>query len=83
MKASVRKYIRILDAQTKLITKQSTLTLSGNNWQKERDLDEKLTLKIKQFKDKLEPLVELISEEDFEDHLADRMCCSWEDFKSI
>jgi hypothetical protein len=83
MKASVRKYIRILDAQTKLITKQSTLTLSGNNWQKERDLDKKLSVKIEEYNKKLQVIEPLIPQEEFEEYLSDRMCCSWEDFKSI
>jgi len=83
MKLATLKYNRILDAQNKLYYQQRKLTLSGNNWQKEKGLDEKLSVKIEEYNKKLELIEPLITQEEFEEYLSDRMCCSWEDFKSI
>jgi len=82
MKVATRKYNRILDAQSKLYNQQKKLTLRGNNWQKERELNEKLSVKIEEYNKKLEVIEPFITQEEFEEHLSDRMCCSWEDFRN-
>ncbi len=82
MKSATRKYVRILDAESKILTQLSKLTCTGSNWRKERDLTEKLEKKNQEYQTKLNNLVPLITQDEFEEHLSDRMCCSWEDFKN-
>jgi len=82
MKAITRKYDRILNAQTKIYNKLKKLSCSGNNWQKEREQTEKLEQKLNEYENKLTTLSSLITQEEFELHLSDRMCCRWEDFKN-
>lgn len=82
MKATTRKYVRILDAQSKIYKQLSKLSCSGNNWQKEREQTEKLEQKNLEFENKLTTLSSLITQEEFEEHLSDRMCLTWEDFKN-
>ena len=82
MKTATRKYIRILDAQSGIYKKLKKLTCSGDNWQKEREQTEKLEQKLNEYQGKLNNLMPLISLEEFEQYLYDRMCCSWEDFKN-
>jgi len=81
MKTSTRKYIRILDAQSSIYKKLSKLTCVGNNWKKEREQAEKLEIKINEYQTKLNNLEQEITQEEFEEFLSDRMCCTWEDFK--
>ena len=83
MKANTRKYSNILDAQTKIYNKLKKLTCSGNNWQKEREQTIKLEQKLNEYENKLNNLSSLITQEEFELHLSDRMCLSWEDFNSF
>ena len=45
MKSATRKYVRLLDAQSKVYTKLSKLSCSGDNWRKEREQTEKLEAK--------------------------------------
>jgi hypothetical protein len=82
MNINTRKYIRVLDAQTKIYNKLEKLTCTGANWKKERNQEEKLEAKNNDFEKKLNSLSKLISKEDFENFLEDRMCCSYEDFKN-
>jgi len=81
MKATTRKYIRILDAQSKIYKKLSKLSCMGSNWQKEREQAEKLEIKINEYETKLKNLSFSITQEEFEEFLSDRMCCNWEEFK--
>lgn len=81
MKSATRKYVRILEAQTKVIKQLSKLSLAGDNWQKERDKAEKLEKRHKELTDKLIILEPQITQQEFEEHLEAMMCCSWEDFK--
>lgn len=83
MKIQTRKYIRILDAQTKLLKKASKLSCRGDNWQKEREQEEKIKDKVAEYEEKLTLISKDITQEEFEEHLSDRMCLSWEDFKEI
>lgn len=82
MKTETRKYIRILDAQSKIYSKLSKLTCMGDNWQKEREQTEKLNQKNNEYENKLQILSPLITQDEFEEHLTDRMCLAWEDFKN-
>lgn len=82
MKIHTRKYIRLLDAQSKIYSKLSKLTCMGDNWQKEREQTEKLEQKNNEYQTKLDNLSPLITQEDFEEYLSDRMCLTWEDFKN-
>ncbi len=82
MKTETRKYIRILDAQSKIYSKLSKLTCMGDNWQKEREQTEKLNQKNSEYENKLQTLSPIITQDEFEEHLSDRMCLSWEDFKN-
>ena len=82
MKATTRKYVRILDAQSKIYKQLSKLSCSGDNCQKEREQKEKLEQKNLEFENKLIDLSSLITQEEFELYLSDRMCLSWEDFKN-
>ena len=82
MKATTRKYVRVLDAQSKIYSKLSKLTCMGNNWQKEREQTEKLNQKNNEYETKLTTLSSLITQEEFEEYLSDRMCLTWEDFKN-
>lgn len=82
MKTTTRKYIRLLDAQIKIYSKLSKVTCMGDNWQKEREQTEKLEQKNNEYQTKLDNLSPLITQEDFEEYLSDRMCLSWEDFKN-
>lgn len=82
MKTETRKYIKILDAQSKIYSKLSKLTCMGDNWQKEEEQTEKLNKKNKEHENKLQTLSPLITQDEFEEHLSDRMCLRWEDFKN-
>lgn len=82
MNINTRKYLRILDAQNKIYKSLSRLTCTGNNWKKETEKKEKLEQKNNEYENKLYELSSLITQEDFEEFLSDRMCCSWEDFKN-
>ena len=81
MKKDTRKYDRILDAQIKINKQLSKLTCCGDNWRRESDKTEKLEQKLEEFNEKLSAIQPLISQEEFEMHLSDRMCCTWEDFQ--
>lgn len=82
MKAATRKYVRILDAQSKIYTQLSRLTCTGSNWKKEREQTEKLEKKNQEYQTKLDKLIPLITQDEFEKHLSDPLCCTWEDFKN-
>lgn len=81
MKKDTRNYVRILDAQNKIYKQLSKLTCCGNNWQKEREQTQKLEKKLNEFQKKLDAIQPSISQDEFETHLTDRMCCTWEDFQ--
>lgn len=81
MKTTTRKYVRILDAQSSINTKIKKLPCYGDNWRKNKDKVEKLEEKYNEYQTKLNNLSSLITQEEFEEHLSDRMCLSWEDFK--
>tara|TARA_R110000782_G_scaffold178772_2_gene269626 strand:+ start:2774 stop:3025 length:252 start_codon:yes stop_codon:yes gene_type:complete len=83
MKSATRKYVRLLDAQSKVYTKLSKLSCSGDNWRKEREQTEKLEAKNQEYQVKLDTLEPSITEEEFEEHLSDRMCLRWEEFNQI
>jgi len=82
MKATTRKYDRILDAQSKIYKAIAKLPCYGDNWLKNKDKVEKLEQKLNEYENKLTTLSSLITQEEFELHLSDRMCLSWEDFKN-
>lgn len=81
MKATTRKYVRILDAQSKIFKAIDKLPCYGDNWRKNCDKVEKLEQKLDEYTKKLDNLSSLITQEEFEEHLSDRMCLRWEDFK--
>lgn len=80
MKSATRKFQNLESAIYK-----ANIELDGN-WKKgyfsEPTEARKLFLnrKIKEYQEKEKVLKNLISREDFENDLADNMCCSWEDF---
>jgi len=82
MNINTRKYLRILDAQSKIYGAIKKLPCSGSNWRTNRDKVDKLELKNNEYRAKLELLCKLITEDEFNEHLSDRMCCTWEDFKN-
>jgi hypothetical protein len=82
MKAATRKYNRILDAQSKIYKAIDKLPCYGDNWSKNKDKVEKLQQKNREYENKLAILSSLITQQEFEKHLSDRMCLSWEDFKN-
>jgi peptidoglycan hydrolase CwlO-like protein len=81
MKLNTRKYLRILEAQSKLQDKIGRLSCTGSNWQKEREQVDKLESKINDYEAKLSLITPLITEEEFNEHLSDIMCLQWEDFE--
>ena len=83
MKLATKKYVRVLDAQSKIYSKLSKLSCRGNNWRKEKELTEKLEIKNQEYEVKLNNLQPLITQEEFEEHLSDRMCLRWEEFKTV
>lgn len=82
MKATTRKYIRILDAQNKIYKAIDKLPCYGDNWRKNKDKVEKLNCKYQDYQNKLTILEQDITQEEFELYLSDRMCLRWEEFKN-
>jgi hypothetical protein len=82
MKATTRKYVRILDAQSSIYTKIKKLPCYGDNWRKNRDKVENLEVKYNEYQNKLNELEPTITQEEYELYLSDRMCLTWEDFKN-
>lgn len=82
MKATTRKYDNLLNAQTKISRVIDKLPCYGDNWRKNKDKVEKLEEKYNEYQTKLDNLSSLITQDEFEEHLSDRMCLSWEDFKN-
>lgn len=83
MKLHLFKITRILDAQTKLSDRESLLTHRGSDWQSQRTKQETIDKKNSEFENKLNELKPLVTEEEFYEHFADRLCCSWEDFNNL
>ena len=83
MNINTRKYIRVLDAQLKIYKQIVRLNCSGDNWKRNQLKMESLKTKLNEYETKLNNLVPLIKETEFNEHLSDRMCCTWEDFKNI
>lgn len=81
MKAATRKYVRILDAQNKILDKIQELRFWGEF--KNRNRIESLESLNKQYESKRNSYTPLICENEFEEHLQARMCCTWEDFSGI
>jgi hypothetical protein len=80
MKLATRKYVRLLDSQSKLYNKQSKLICCGDNWRKEKDKYDKLQEQINICQSKLDSLTISIEQNEFEIYLSDRMCCTWDEF---
>jgi hypothetical protein len=80
MKLATRKYVRLLDSQSKLYNKQSKLLCYGDNWRKEKDKSDKLQEQINICQSKLDSLTISIEQNEFEIYLSDRMCCTWDEF---
>lgn len=80
MKSSTRKYVRLLDAETRLQREIDKIPLGGQRWRTNRDKVERLESKLADFGKKREAMQSEITQGEFNEHLAYRMCCSWEDF---
>jgi len=82
MNINTRKYFRILEAQSKIYRAIKKLPCYGSNWKINGDKVEKLEIKINEYDVKLQSLSHLITEDEFNSHLSDRICCTWEEFKN-
>ena len=80
MEKATKKIISLLDKELILMKKDNRLSCSGPNWKKELDEKEKLSKKICEINDKIDSLVHLVSEDDFDEYFRDRLCIDYDDF---
>ena len=80
MKLNTRKATRIIQAQSTIIRKLDALK-RGNSFDN-REQIAKLDKLYLEYENKLQALAPLISEEEFDTHLASTMCCEYSDFNN-
>jgi hypothetical protein len=79
MKINTRKVLRIIQAQNSINRRLGIL--NRNAWDN-RNKIEKLEKEDLAYENKLQSLYPLISEDEFDNHLASTMCCEYSDINN-